>query len=163
MTDLGPGMRGFVELAAAGEMTDDPVVTVLLLKRLSKGLRFVDLIAPSRRAEGEALIATMRTRALAEFDLRNEKTGAPEVEVRRAIDAYEHCVAVGLDAALRGLTPQETPRDTVIAMVEAAAAHEPLFREDIVARDVAWCWVKSVLAATRVYQAPLRDLGLRNV
>ncbi|MGD2133191.1 MAG: hypothetical protein PVI23_10390 [Maricaulaceae bacterium] len=163
MTEFGPAMRGFVELAVAAEMTDDPLEATLLLKRLVKGVRLADLAPPPRRAETEALIGAVRTRAEADFAARNDRSGAPEVEVRRAMDAYERCVARDLADVLRELTPRETPKETVIAMVELTAAREEIFREDIVARDIGWAWVKSVLTAAHAYQAPLRELGLRPV
>lgn len=161
MLELGPALRGLMEGAAAAYIAKDSVDAAILYKRIGPGLRLSDLVSTDQREEIDSLIAAIRARAEAGFLQWKDKFGTPDHEVRRAFDAYEICAARELPAVLKALTPGDDPVTMLEGVIAAAAARDPKFHNDIVARDICWAMVKSAVAAAGVYSGALSSLKLQ--
>lgn len=158
-SELGPAARTLVEGAAVAHAARDAAEATLLLKRLAgSGLRFVDLAPPEVRAEANAIALGVMARTKTRFAAWVAKHGAPMAEVERALMRFEANGAKHLAACARVMRPAATSEETAMQLFLAVADCDPVYRDDIIVRDIGWALARAAFEAARDYDAALATL-----
>ena len=160
MRPLGRAFERLVDATTAAYGVEDPDEAILFMKAIGKGAPLVEIVQPTRRAETEPLVSAVAARASVRFGEWCADHGAPDAEVDRVIELIDQADAKHMAEIARGLVPAETPVQTVWNAWKAVALCEPVFYEDIVARDMGMALGRSALRAGEDYKVALWGLEL---
>lgn len=160
MTDYGIGVRKLIDAVAVAFAARDADEAVLALKAVARDVRFKEMVPIERREEAEALFAALRARTLSRFEDWMERYEAPAPEIKRALALFEETSARGLPEAAAVMEPKADGPETALAAYLQIAKANPVFEEDIVARDIGWAMARYAFEAGRDYAPMLAGVDL---
>ncbi len=158
MPELGPAARLLIDALAAAHMVRNPDAAVQAVRALIGGARLRDFVDPAGRAECDALVTALRARARTAFAAWAARHDAPEAEVTRGLDLFEHGAQGRIAMALPQWRARDDAEATVMALVLDSVATDPSLTDDVIARDVARAFIKVAVAAARDYASALARL-----
>ncbi len=160
MADYGIGVRKLIDAVAVAYAARDPDEAVIALKAVARDVRLRDLVPIERREEAEALFTALRARTISRFEDWVERYEAPPGEVARALEQFEATSARGLPEAAANMEPKATGPETALAAYLSMAERNPLYQDDIVARDIGWAMARYAFEAAEDYAPMLTGLDL---